>query len=212
MNQIAQRQSTSPRTLEGLKAEVLKLEREVHDFPSRDELVSAAQRIISAYPNAKPSDPQGYVDTMVAYLSKYPRVVLDKISDPRSGIVTRCTFPPVVAEVEEFARPLVDRLCGRLYREREAVEQIEARGREPTEEERRDVGEQVKHLAANMKAGDVPENASHARKSLYPEWMWEEDEKSEEHKRMNERFRRSQCRAGDGIRAHLAKQEPIEDA
>ena len=189
----------------------MRLERELHDFPSRDELVDTAQRIIAAYPNARPSDPQGYVDTMVAHLSKYPRVVLQKIADPMSGVVTQCTFPPVVAEVETFAKPHAERLSAKLYREREAVEQIEARDREPTAEERRDVGEQVKEFAAGLKVKDMPDDASQARKSFQPEWMWDEEEQSELHKRMTQRFARTQCKPGEAIRAHLAKQEPVSD-
>lgn len=202
MNQTAQRQSTSLPAPEGHKAEVMRLERELSDIPSRNELVNAAERIISAYPNARPADPQGYVDAMVAYLAQFPRSVLEQVCDPGNGVVTRCIFPPTIAEVEEFARPIMSRLGGRLERERRVVEQLEARREGPTKQEREAVGKQVKELAASMSADE----------SVTPEWLLPENQQSDLHKRMTERFARTQCKSGEAIRAHLASQNAVEDA
>lgn len=123
MNQLV-KQSTSLQTLEGQQTLAMKLRREMGDMPDMGVLVKAAAILIGSDPTIKPHDPERYVETMVAHLSKYPRFVLERIIDPRNGVMTLHPFPPKIADVERFAMPIWDAADRQLRNADNTVKQL----------------------------------------------------------------------------------------
>jgi len=186
MNQIAKRQSTSPPALDSERATKLRLEGEFRDKPDAEALAHAVEMIVAAYPNNKPSNPQVYVDTMIAHLTKYPRVVLEQIVDPRTGVITKTEFPPVVADIEKFAAPILQRMSDQLARSTHAVNQIESREPEISDEERTEMADRLRGLAKKMRA----------------------DSDEDKETRKASRPRHETCQPGDAIRAHEGLEKP----
>jgi hypothetical protein len=78
--------------------------------------------MISAYPNAGAIDP-GYVLSVIELLETYPRNVLDRLINPRTGIATQCKFVPTLSEIVDFIEgPAIHKWSdGTMRREREWV-------------------------------------------------------------------------------------------
>lgn len=190
MNQIAQRQSTSLPALDRERATVLRLRGEFGDMPDKEALTKAAEMIVAAYPNSRPPDAKSYVKTMIAHLSKYPRVVLEQIIDPRTGVITKTVYPPVVADIEEFAGPIMRQMERALASASRAVRQIESHEPELSDEERKAMADRLRNLA--KKIGSDSEAEAEERRKATPY--------------------STQCKSGEAIRAHLASQNAVEDA
>lgn len=151
MNELVARQSTAARTLDVERAEALRLERDLSERPSPDELVQAAEMMIGSSPSAKPHNPEIYVKTMVAHLSKYPKFVLERIVDPRDGVITLHPFAPAIADVEKFAKPIWNEMSNRLKSKRRAVEQLEPpKQPEISDAERQQISDGLKALVEKL--------------------------------------------------------------
>lgn len=114
-----------------LAARVHQRERELTTLADAETCQQVAEMIIGSYPNANPADPRTYTRAVRTLLAGYPASVVAQIADPRGGIVTKCRWPPTVAELHEFAAPLLERMQSDLSRDREAVRQLEDRDPEP---------------------------------------------------------------------------------
>ena len=170
---------------QGLPARVLQQERELTSLADAETCQQVAEMLVGSYPNANPGDPATYMRAMRALLGGYPATVVAAIANPRTGIVTKCKFPPTMAEIEEFAAPYLARMQASLKRDRETVLQIEQRDEPVSDEERQQRVSQLKALADSMRS----------KKDEYTELM-------------RERFRRTQCAPGDAIRASLGIEKP----
>jgi hypothetical protein len=60
-----------------------------------------AKAITKVHPRADVDDPHAYGMAITAIMSEYPRGVLDRVADPRTGIVRRIKFLPRPAEIAE---------------------------------------------------------------------------------------------------------------
>ena len=68
-----------------------------------------ARAITRVYPRHDVDDPEAHMLAAVAIMSQYPRSVLDRLADPRTGIVGYCKFLPRIAEIKEACIAEVDR-------------------------------------------------------------------------------------------------------
>lgn len=59
--------------------------------------------IFSGYRKDQFSDPEGYSDSLEMVLGQYPDDVILAITDPRTGVQSRCKWPPTIAEIIEAA-------------------------------------------------------------------------------------------------------------
>lgn len=91
----------------------------------------AAERtriLVGCYPNGKPSDPEVYASAVAAVLAQYPPEIVQRVTDPRVGLVRRCRFLPSIAEIvsacDEEMYPII-----RAHRERQRAEEL---GRQET--------------------------------------------------------------------------------
>ena len=99
-------------------------ERELTTLADDETCQKVVEMIIGSYPNANPGDPATYFRAMRALLASYPATVVAAIASPRAGIVTKCKFPPTMAEVQEFADPMLERMQAALNRDRQTMLQI----------------------------------------------------------------------------------------
>lgn len=159
-------------------------------MPDKEALTKAAEMIVAAYPNSRPPDAKSYVKTMIAHLSKYPRVVLEQIVDPRTGVITKTVYPPVVADIEEFAGPIVRQMERSLASASRAIRQIEGHEPELSDEQRKEMADRLRALAKKIGSDSEPETQS----------------------KRSARLPNTQCASGEAIRAHLGRQQPVEDA
>jgi hypothetical protein len=72
-------------------------------FPKieRAEAASAAGRLLGSFPSGQPQDPRGYVAAVVAVLAEYPAEIVERVTDPRTGIARSCTFLPAIKELTD---------------------------------------------------------------------------------------------------------------
>jgi hypothetical protein len=69
----------------------------------------AGRAITGPHPRNDVEDPVMYTTTIAAIMSEYPQAVLDRIADPRTGIIRRIRFLPRPAEIAEFCDEEVKR-------------------------------------------------------------------------------------------------------
>lgn len=94
----------------------------------------AAQKILSCYPDYGKLSPE-YSVNLVDLLATYDEPMLVKLCDLRTGIVSKCKFPPVPADIVSFCESAErDELfkidAAERDRDRKAVEAEEERRRE----------------------------------------------------------------------------------
>ena len=126
-------------------------EREIRQRTSLDACDAAAWTILDAYPNANIPNEKAYVRSMRELLLYFPASVALAVASQKTGIVTLCKFPPTLAEIQEFANPLIIRLNAALKRDREAVKQL-APPDEPevSEEAQAQIAAGLRALAENL--------------------------------------------------------------
>src|SRR5215471_4960281 len=105
--------------------------------------------LIGCFRKSDANDPAIYLSAVVAVLTKYRPEVVEAITDPTTGLPAKLKWLPAIAEIVEAC-------------EAAANEQAEARRRnQPSQrlpepyisaDERRRVGEQMKALAAELRA------------------------------------------------------------
>lgn len=72
-----------------------------------------AQLLLGLFRKDEASNPEIYAGGIAAILQDYPREIVDRATDPRTGIATRCKFGlPNPADVKEFC----DDEAARLHR------------------------------------------------------------------------------------------------
>jgi hypothetical protein len=74
----------------------------------KEEIGRGIKRLLGCYPAGKPADPQVYVAAVTAVLANYPNEIVRRVTDPVSGLPSRCKFLPTIAELTEA--------CGELMR------------------------------------------------------------------------------------------------
>src|SRR3990167_3099534 len=57
--------------------------------------------LLSAYRRDDYADPMGFLAQLGVILSKYPPAVVERITDPMTGLQRKLKFPPSIAEVVE---------------------------------------------------------------------------------------------------------------
>lgn len=81
--------------------------------------MSRVEILLGCYPQSTAHDPKTYMMALAAVLCEYPAWVVERVSDPRTGIARRIRFLPTVAELiadcEELLQPV------RAERHRRAV-------------------------------------------------------------------------------------------
>ena len=170
-----------------ISTQVMTLERELVQRMDLEECDQAAWTILGAYPNANIPDEKAYIRSLRELFLHFPASVVAAVASPRTGIVTRCKFPPTMAEVQEFADPMIARMQTSLTRDRQAVKQIEGRDKPITDEERQARVARLKKVVATMRA-----------------------EKQQATERQRQRFAEVQCPPGDAIRAHHGWDKPTK--
>lgn len=72
-------------------------------FPKagRKVAASASERLFACYPQATPNRPQEYTAAVIALLEEYPAEIVERVTDPKTGLATRCKFLPTIAEITE---------------------------------------------------------------------------------------------------------------
>jgi hypothetical protein len=72
--------------------------------------LSRAKVLFACYRKDEAHDPEIYAAAIAATLSDYPCAVVDRATDPRTGIASECKWLPSVAEVREFCDATAQRL------------------------------------------------------------------------------------------------------
>ncbi len=78
--------------------------------------------LFSCYRKDEASDPEIYSAAIAATLSDYSRLVVDRVTDPRTGVASYQKFLPAVAEVREACDKEQQKIWNiETYKERKAV-------------------------------------------------------------------------------------------
>ncbi len=71
------------------------------DRAPADHCLRAAETMFACYRRDQAANPEIYAAAIGAVLSEYPKLVVDVITDPRTGIQNRCDWPPTIKEMRE---------------------------------------------------------------------------------------------------------------
>ncbi len=63
--------------------------------------VERARVLAGCYPNGRPNDPKIYAEAVSAVLSQYPAEVIERVTNPLTGLPRTAKFMPSVAEIVE---------------------------------------------------------------------------------------------------------------
>lgn len=66
--------------------------------------------LLGSYSRARPHDPETYTDAIAATLAGYPVEVIQRVTDPRTGLQRKLKWLPEVADVVEACDAEVSRL------------------------------------------------------------------------------------------------------
>lgn len=66
--------------------------------------------LVGSYSRARPHDPETYADAIAATLAGYSRAVIQRVTDPRTGLQRKLKWLPEVADVVEACDAEVSRL------------------------------------------------------------------------------------------------------
>lgn len=150
--------------LTNISTQVMTKERQIRQRMSLGACDAAAWTILNAYPNANIPNEESYVRSMKELLLYFPESVAIAVASQKTGIVTLCRFPPSLAEIQEFAEPLIKRLHADLKRDRQTVKQLEPPDKpKASEEERKLIGAGLRALAKKLGAGLDMQKASKPR-------------------------------------------------
>ena len=85
--------------------------------PANPEYAAERARLmLGCYPNGRANDPDTYVAAVAAILSEYPQAVVQRVTDPRTGIARKVKFLPSIAELSEACERALLEVWGPLYR------------------------------------------------------------------------------------------------
>lgn len=133
--------------------------------------VSRARLLAGCYRKAEAADPETYAGAVAAVLAEYPPEIVQRVTDPRSGLPSRLQWLPSVKEVRDACEELDQRdrrLAERKKLERETIEDLKRqdanRSSRPTLEELKAKYGENWGLRSNDKA--VQTEKDERRKSL----------------------------------------------
>lgn len=171
-----------------ITTQVMTKERQWKQRMSLDACDAAAWTILDAYPNANIPNEEAYVRSMRELLLHFPASVAMAVASQKTGIVTLCKFPPSLAEIQEFADPLIRDLYGALKRDQEMLKQLAPPKRpELSEKDRKEIAAGLRALAKNLAGNLDMKRASRKRPRAH------------------------QCQSGDAIREQLGRERECLD-
>lgn len=94
--------SWTPSTASSIAQQALKSKAALRYAISAQMALMQAKKLTSAWPHARPPDPDGYAASLAAVLAGYPLGVVEECCDPRTGLARSREFPPTVAAVVEW--------------------------------------------------------------------------------------------------------------
>ncbi len=83
-------------------------------------------------------------------LAKYPPHVIKAVTDPLSGIPTKCSFLPTLAELRAALELEMKPIYDELRERRRQQELLKEKSFAPTQEERERVGKMMRELSAKL--------------------------------------------------------------
>ena len=103
----------------------------------KETAIKAVGIILSCYPSANREGIDNYYKMASESLSEFPDQVLQRLCDPKTGIVTSHTFLPSIHEMRNFCNAEWDRITPRTVEDREdEIKQISGSGDIETPAER----------------------------------------------------------------------------
>ena len=87
------------------------------------QVLGRARMLLGCYRTGDAADPETYVAAIAAVLSEYPMDVVELVTDPRTGLPSRSTWLPTVAEVRQAADAEID-FRSRQERRRAADDEV----------------------------------------------------------------------------------------
>lgn len=74
-------------------------EQRLHALKRKDHILSCQRRLFDSYRADQFPNPQAFKDNLGLVLSQYPDDVIDLVTDPRTGLQRKHTWPPAIAEI-----------------------------------------------------------------------------------------------------------------
>ena len=69
---------------------------------SRLQALQQATRLLGHYPNARPPNPEAYLNGLAEIFARYPLGIVERCADVYDGIAAREKFPPAPSEVKRW--------------------------------------------------------------------------------------------------------------
>jgi hypothetical protein len=124
--------------------------------------VQRAQILLGCYRKDDAADPETYAGAVAAVLAEYSPDIVQRVTDPRSGLPSRLQWLPSVKEVRDACEELDARHRSAIERQKRESEQLAARKAEAEHRERRPTLDELKAkhgpnwgLQSDTKAEDI---------------------------------------------------------
>ena len=91
-----------------------------------------AKLILGSYRADQANDPEIYVTAISHLLSRYPKDIGARLTDPKDGVAGKYKWLPSVSEVREEAEALIEAESAHRYRRQEMRKQFELRAEQET--------------------------------------------------------------------------------
>lgn len=121
-----------------------------------------ARILLGCYRKGDAEDPDIYLTAVAAMLASYPQAVVNRVTDPRTGIAGRQNFLPTVADVRHACEVEMAPIYDKRRRDRVRDEMLAARD-EWTKPERREIPPRVREFMRELRA-----NAGNADRQSRP--------------------------------------------
>ena len=122
---------------------------------SQQEAATAAKQILGFYPEIPASDPRSFAAGLVQTLSIFPRAVIERATDPITGIPSRVKFLNL-AEIREILEEWRGEYLDHLARVEIATRKALPAPPPESEEMRERVAKGLKELSDQLKSGFGP--------------------------------------------------------
>lgn len=126
------------------------------DLAPADLCLKRAKLLFGCFRKGEANDPEIFVASVAAVLGDYPASVVERVTDPRTGLARRCNFIPTIKEISDACDLEMEPLRRRLTsQKRQAARDQDARAQLDPEAEAR-VRDGFEQLARVLKSMNDP--------------------------------------------------------
>jgi hypothetical protein len=121
--------------------------------------------MLGSYPSGKPADPETYVAGVIGILERYPQSIVDRVTDPMTGLATKHDFFPKLSQITEACELEMEPHRRAWKEEHEKRLALPVCSLEKTQEERERIAKRAAELTKSLSDPDVKDKAQLVREA-----------------------------------------------